>query len=353
MYFEVMNVKNKETDLFFEFPVGSLIYLIAVFMPRVKFGNQLICLQNKNYEDDKYNFLINIKSTDEWEDYKYLDYRDIISENILKPMKGLRVVNNYQEEKVTFKNLKLDSQIHNIRNSSFLFEIVLEGEQPNYKNINKMQFSKLTTDYCNIAGYYPECPFNEDGNRITFCLNWRRTNEIGRRCETLLKQKYLINQSIKKFCNIYKDNQDCACYNRNYSQEYNIQKINKIGHDYCWYDKCRNDDYLIIDKNVVVDCGNNTSCFIDGNEFDNVKKCNTFMTQKSNLSLKQDEKDLKTWKKKDDDDNIFEISKFFMILIISSLIAIITILIFITVIFYYIQRQLIINNKEINEIIKQ
>lgn len=109
------------------------------------------------------------------------------------------------------------------------------------------------------------CPINPDTKKgFNKCLNWRRTDYIGKVCRRILNDK-MKEASIDEFCNDGNPAEDCACVNRGViDKSYNEKKATHPYDDYCWYNKCTSGAYLLKNKNREIKCAN-TYCTIQYN----------------------------------------------------------------------------------------
>lgn len=102
------------------------------------------------------------------------------------------------------------------------------------------------TDFVSIAlDDVNTCPIDIDTQKpMTLCLNWRRTDDIGKECRLKTDNRDLV-LSIITFCNRFLHAQDCKCVNRAYRKDYQIYRdLYKTTSDFRWYPYCKSDIYL-------------------------------------------------------------------------------------------------------------
>ena len=127
-----------------------------------------------------------------------------------------------------------------------------------YDNVTK----EYCTDYIHTTGdarfIGALCPFDPKTNkRMELCLNWRRDDMIGKKCNDYLSDEEREN-SIVNFCGmVTRGEGDCRCVNRHFNN-YELEKERQNRHskfdgpDICWYEPCISGKYLKIKP--IVEC---------------------------------------------------------------------------------------------------
>ncbi|QIH04878.1 myristylated membrane protein-like protein [Dasineura jujubifolia toursvirus 2a] len=129
-----------------------------------------------------------------------------------------------------------------------------------HKNVTITNYKDICTDFSKL-----NCPIDPATNKpMEDCLNWRRSDEFGRKCALFLKDDHVLTDlSIGDFCLKNPSAVDCRCENRYNNQEYKTKKKTTPLHDYCWYTDCSSDYYLVKKETKNVDCGNSQNFNID------------------------------------------------------------------------------------------
>lgn len=118
----------------------------------------------------------------------------------------------------------------------------------------------ITEDFCksyvdtdrDIGVRCPTEPSTE--KQFKKCLNWRRVDEVGKKCRELLPTSDSRDKSIDTFCKTFTKAEDCKCVNRIYNQQYIKDKPSHPEHDYCWYADCSSGYYLLPERDTKVTC---------------------------------------------------------------------------------------------------
>lgn len=138
-----------------------------------------------------------------------------------------------------------------------------------------------------------DCPMDpETGLEFKECLNWRRTDDVGKSCRMLFsdkKYKSTIENSITNFCSTNIFAGDCKCINRAWYNAYKKNKNFRSESDYCWYKPCSSGSYLVQDiDNKSLNCNgvycqifykNTAQKNILFNENQNIQHCNSVSPQ--------------------------------------------------------------------------
>lgn len=100
-----------------------------------------------------------------------------------------------------------------------------------------------------------KCPTDPNTDKqFEKCLNWRRVDEVGKKCRELLPTSESRDKSIETFCKTFTRAEDCKCVNRIYNPQYIKDKPSHPEHDYCWYIDCSSGYYLLPERDTNVNC---------------------------------------------------------------------------------------------------
>ena len=190
-------------------------------------------------------------------------------------------------------------------------------EDPNF-------YDNVTDDFCTQFVYTEGgpirtigafCPYDyPENNYMDECLNWRRTDIIGKKCKQHISNELRI-KSTKHYCNIHPFAPDCRCINRNLHNDFKQEEKDKTmtfdGDGLCWYKNCNNNNYLKENVtcpkctvNLEIKSGNYktddiVNCFIKArntNNIDIIKKCiNPYLNKKTISCLKFNKIDLNVY----------------------------------------------------------
>lgn len=145
-------------------------------------------------------------------------------------------------------------QAYNITTSKLPGEVVKLEYDVDFRTPDEITLENYKKECCVVTSN--NCPIDPDTNRrMTKCLTWRRGDEYGNKCRFLMKDdEEYRNVTIDNFCSLYSEYEDCKCEQRFRYKLYLDRKKDNPAHDYCWYEKCSSNSYLVKSTTSDVDC---------------------------------------------------------------------------------------------------
>lgn len=148
------------------------------------------------------------------------------------------------------------------------YDILIKDKSESAIGIRELENKVISNDFCALSiltdgpakTLGASCPIDpETKEQMKQCLNWRRTDDVGKQCRKIITKETKEN-SIVEFCNNNYDAEDCRCVNR-YNEKYKEEKELHPEHDYCWYTPCSSGYYLVKEQDTKITC-NAKNCVV-------------------------------------------------------------------------------------------